>query len=356
MKKVKVLHLLSKLDPGGVERWLVGVGNSDSLKYEHHFLCISGTEGRWANELENVYIYPHLKNGKFFFLKELIVFLKNNDFEIIHSHLYMFSLPICIISKGLGLKAIAHSHNDKRKPDNINSLYLSSMKNKVVGSLFNMFSDRRLAASKSAGEAIFYKNNFQILFCGVLIPYFEKKDFVIQTNNIRFVNVGSLTYQKNQEFLIDLAKELKKRKFNNFHISIVGQGEMKDFLVNKIINSQVSDYISLLGVKDDIYSFFSKETDVFLFPSRFEGLGLALIEAQAAGLKCIISKSIPEEADIFKPNVKRLDLDVEIWADEIQKVNINNVEQRKVLNKLADKSEFNILLSCQRLHQIYDEI
>lgn len=103
-------------------------------------------------------------------------------------------------------------------------------------------------------------------------------------------NVGRLHFQKNQEFLIDIFNEINQ-KIDNVRLLIIGQGEDEGKLKDKVTQLNLEDKVQFLGVRYDIPNLL-QSMDVFVFPSVFEGLGLALIEAQASGLQTYASKDV----------------------------------------------------------------
>ena len=96
----------------------------------------------------------------------------------------------------------------------------------------------------------------------------------------------------------------------------VGEGLLEDEVRAKIRELKLEDAVRLLGPRDDVDRLL-KQHVYFLFPSRYEGIGNALIEAQAAGLDCFISDPIPEEADCGKCRRIPLSKSAGEWAAEI---------------------------------------
>ena len=95
--------------------------------------------------------------------------------------------------------------------------------------------------------------------------------------------------------------------------------------------------------------------DAFLFPSLFEGLGLALVEAQAAGLPCLISDSIPLEADVVTGLIQRLPLNagVQAWAHALTALIANRRISRENSLALVENSDFNVERSLEKLYELY---
>ena len=140
-----------------------------------------------------------------------------------------------------------------------------------------------------------------------------------------------------------MVKDNKKNK-----LLLIGEGELKDSYLEYIKSNKLEKNIILESPQNDIYKYYSA-FDVFIFPSRFEGLGIVVIEAQANGLECIVSKNIPKD-------VKQSDL--------VEFIDINSIEEWQ--NKLIDikkrtkreidltKSDYNIKEEYKKLIKIYN--
>jgi glycosyltransferase involved in cell wall biosynthesis len=129
-------------------------------------------------------------------------------------------------------------------------------------------------------------------------------------------HVGNFTLPKNHEFLIDVFKKLIS-KHNDYKLVLVGDGPMMDEIKRKVFRLDLKERVIFLGSRSDVNNLL-QAMDVFVFPSRFEGFGMAAMEAQAAGLPCIISDKVPG-ACIVTDRVKRVSLDesLDSWANEI---------------------------------------
>lgn len=149
-------------------------------------------------------------------------------------------------------------------------------------------------------------------------------------------NIGRLHFQKNQMFLIDVFYELYKLN-NKFNLIIVGDGEDKDKIIEKIHSLNLDDSIKLLGIRNDVNNIF-QAMDAFIFPSLFEGLPLVLLEAQANGLPIFASDSITENIKI-SDNFKFISLNYTAveWANiifkEYQENNFGRVDNYEKIVK-----------------------
>ena len=130
-------------------------------------------------------------------------------------------------------------------------------------------------------------------------------------------HVGRFQYQKNHEFLIDIFNEYSKLDADAV-LMLVGQGENEGSIRDKVKELGIEDNVMFMGVRSDVHKLM-QVMDVFLLPSRFEGLPLVLVEAQAAGLKCFTSKDVVSDECNVAQNVEFIDLmeKPECWSDKI---------------------------------------
>ena len=149
----------------------------------------------------------------------------------------------------------------------------------------------------------------------------------IEVNQSKTDEVGSFI-QKNHEFLINIINELNK-DIDDFKLCLVGDGPLKLEIEKKIESIGLQDKVLFLGIRNDVNELM-KAFDIFAFPSLFEGLGIVLIEAQATGLKCIVSDQVPEEADMQVDLLKCLTIeDTSRWIEEIKSIYTDREQIRR---------------------------
>ena len=170
--------------------------------------------------------------------------------------------------------------------------------------------------------------------------YFWQDKFVIGC-------VGRFDYQKNQEFLIPvLEKVLKERE--NAILVFAGAGNTMNMVKELAKERKVEKSIVFLGSVDNVFEFYNA-FDLFVLPSRFEGLCFVAIEAQANGLECVLSDQVTKETKICA-NTNFLSLDEKKWTNEIigatGKRNIKNAEQIKMAG-------YSIVNEAKKLQEFY---
>ena len=130
-------------------------------------------------------------------------------------------------------------------------------------------------------------------------------------------HVARFAHEKNHTFLVDIFEEISKRI--DAHLLLCGTGPLLDEIKEKVQEKGLSERVSFLGMRNDIPEIL-QAMDVFVMPSLFEGLPFSLVEAQAAGLPCIVADTVSEESkltDILE--FMSLDAEVSLWADAILK-------------------------------------
>ncbi|EPH2181295.1 glycosyltransferase, partial [Acinetobacter baumannii] len=247
---------------------------------------------------------------------------------------------------------IVHSHSSVFSAKIINC-YI----NKFLNIFLNIFSTNKLACSKKAGIAKFKNNKFQVVFNGIDINEYKyslsdrrlyREKFGLDESDIILGHVGAFNSIKNQDFIVDIFDELLKMK-KNYILFFVGDGDLKEIVISKVKELKLEKKIFFLGQRDDVNSLLSM-FDIFLFPSKFEGLGISVVEAQAVGLKSIVSENVPVETKVTDI-ISYIPLERQIWVNKI--INTNLVIERDKYNNIVENSQFNIKYAAKDLLDIY---
>jgi glycosyltransferase involved in cell wall biosynthesis len=137
----------------------------------------------------------------------------------------------------------------------------------------------------------------------------------------------------------------------------VGDGPLQKDIAAKAQALGLEDYVIFAGERTDVAQLMLGAMDVFLLPSLHEGLGIVLIEAQAAGLPCIFSDVVPEEVDVIKPLMQRISLtaSASVWAEATLKARSlkEKLDRPSILTSL-EHSQFNIEVSSKKLAEVYE--
>ena len=171
-----------------------------------------------------------------------------------------------------------------------------------------------------------------------------RKSLNIPTNAYVVGHVGRFRKVKNHTFLIDIFVHLLQHR--NAHLVLVGDGKLLPMITDKIKRLGLEKKVTILTHRNDINRLL-KTFDVFLFPSLHEGTGIALLEAQAAGLRCIISDTIPVSARILDTTIAvSLDKSPEYWC----KIILNEKLTQAHSTTLNDYDIFQIVKRLQNMY------
>ena len=164
-------------------------------------------------------------------------------------------------------------------------------------------------------------------------------------------HVGRFSYQKNHEFLVDVFHDVCK-EMPHAVLMLIGEGPLENPIHEKAARLGLSEKILFMGQREDVPDLL-QVMDMFCLPSRFEGLGIVLIEAQAAGLPCLISDIMPDEGAITNL-VTRLPLEVDPWREYILRSAQESSERPNMLEPVT-AAGYNIRYQIKELEQMYSE-
>lgn len=287
--------------------------------------------------------------------------LKGNKYDIVHIHsevAYKHFLYAFAAKKAGVKKIIIHSHSCNIDGNNkgIKFILHQIFKNRVnkLGTYF-------LACSVPAAEWLFtnktlHSNYFKLLHNGILpdsYKYSDEKRKEIReklgiNENIVIGHVGALKKVKNQTRLLDIMHDLNDERYV---LVLVGDGECRKEIEDKIKKLSLEKKVYLLGNRTDVPDLL-QALDIFVFPSLFEGIPMALIEAQAVGIPVIASNTINPDIKI-NDNISFLSLDENNakWITEINKIKSKHVKCKGYLN--VSNSAYNIKNSAEVLKELY---
>src|SRR5699024_152587 len=164
-------------------------------------------------------------------------------------------------------------------------------------------------------------------------------------------HVGNFTAPKNHMFLLEVFFIVQKSNENTTLI-LIGDGELREQIKNRAKNLGINEKVIIAGSKDNVNEFL-QSMDLFLFPSLFEGLGMAVVEAQAAGLPCIISDNVPDAVMLTELVEKKTLNSPKKWANAI--LNMSKIERKNPDNVLKEHG-YDIKLQAKQLEEKYVKI
>lgn len=130
-------------------------------------------------------------------------------------------------------------------------------------------------------------------------------------------HAGRFVYQKNHEFLLSVFKKVCL-KIPRARLVLAGDGPLRKKVEKLVAARKIRDKVVFLGKYDKMEDLL-QSFDVYLQPSRFEGLSIVLLEAQAAGLRCLASDGLARETKVT-PGFSFLPLEADLWASEVERL------------------------------------
>lgn len=352
-KPIRILQYGLSDSLAGVEKVIMDLyRNIDRDRIQFDFLMMNDQIPYFADEIENmggrIYnaIYLRGKNpikGTFW---NYDFFRKHREFAGIH----------CNVSSIIGINRILTPYVQKHIPKRIIHVHNTGdgaectkkhiAKVEYVRAKLNKYATDLIACSHYAGVYNYGEGiEFETVLNAISLEHYRfdfearnkiRKKYGLE-NRLVIGNVAKMRYQKNHDFLIDVFFEIRKRAANAV-LMLIGVGPLETEIRKKIEMLGIQDSVLFLGEKKDVEKYYSA-MDLFVLPSRYEGLGLVFLEAQTSGLSCFTSTGTPQEVDMTN-NTHFLGLDKApaAWAEEILQARVfNEIERKAIFNTMVDK-------------------
>lgn len=367
MSKIKLAYVTHGLSSNGIESLLVNiVSHMDMNKYDVTFVVAidkdvvplhEETVRSFGADIIKICDLDTLKK-KVEYIKTLEKVFTEGKYDIVHANMDLLNGIVLWAAKKAGIKKrMCHAHTSS-------STFLTNNTRSFVFYVFQKIyhltmrffilrsSTHFLGCSKNANKYMYSKKHTKAIIInnGIDTSTFLNKKNSKPLDMVNLITVGRLSSPKNPLFMIDIIYELSLLR-NDFVFNWVGDGEMRQEIESKIKEKKLCDFIKLLGVRTDIPQILHS-CSYFLFPSLFEGLGIALIEAQAAGLECFASTEVPSLADVGACHFIPLEIGAKEWAKIIN----DTINRNQPLKADPDKlMKFDISYTVKQLDEVYSQ-
>ncbi|MDM5222780.1 glycosyltransferase family 1 protein [Peribacillus sp. NJ11] len=360
---LRILHVVVNMNRGGAETLIMNLyRNMDRSKIQFDFL--TSKEGVFDNEIlklgGQIHRIPYISDvGHFAYKKHLDGFFRENaTYKVVHAHMDKMSGLVLQSAKKAGIpKRISHSHNTQSEGGLASRIYKW-----YAGTLIMSNATNLLACSRQAAQWLFKDKtkNVNILKNGIEYKLFSfssetrgkvRKELNIESDACVLGHVGRFAQQKNHSLLIDIFADFIREKENSYLI-LVGEGPLKPEILTKVKAHKLENKVKFLGVRSDINRIL-QAFDVFVFPSLHEGLPVSLIEAQAAGLPCLISDQISKEVDLGINLIQFLPItNSSLWSSHLMKITSSNTN-RSIQPDSLSKQGYSINETADELKNFY---
>lgn len=287
------------------------------------------------------------------YVRDFVHLVRSGSYDVVHIHGNSGTMAIeAVLAKLCGVrKVIVHSHSTKTDHPVANAILKYPMA---------MFADELVACAEGSGKWLYKNWKFTVLNNAIDIAKFgfdrddrvEVRDELGIGEEFLVGHIGHFSTPKNHFYLIDIFNELYKCD-PRARLLLVGDGPDFDEVVEKVKKLQLQDVVIFTGRRSDVERMY-QAMDVFLMPSRWEGLPLVLLEAQASGLPVVASDRITGDVrctDNFW--YLSIDQDPVVWAEKLMQLSQRPVERSVNHAQLLRDRGFDIYMEAQYLREMY---
>ena len=368
--KLYVLVLITVMDRAGAETMMMNyLRNIDREKIQMDFLINRPDRADYEDEIEKLgsYVYHMCSLYPFKFgqyKREFRTFLKEHpEYKIIHSHLEERSCLAMKIAKDMGVPVrIVHAHSVPKR-FNLKFPVRLWFRQKLKGTYTHKFACGEEPAKWLFGttdDVTYMKNavDTEMFIPDEAVGKAVRKKLKIKESTLVIGHIGRFTYEKNQSFLVDIFNNVNKKHLDS-RLLLIGGGkpkeeiETKAALKKKVQELGLQDKVSFLGIRDDVNELM-QAMDLLVMPSISEGFPVTLVEAQAAGVRCLVSDVVSDKCNITGDmQFMSLDSGAEEWANKVLsfgKAEFNRAE----INGKVRQAGYDIKENAKWLEEFYE--
>lgn len=331
MDKKKIIHFSLANTKSGITQYILNNWKHiDKEKFQFDVVTFGGKLD-FQEQLESegckvFYVKSRAEEDFENFRREISqIFL--NGYDAVHLHTsYWKSFELEKLARQAGIpRIIVHSHNTAVF-DDIEREEKEKRHYQLRDQLTIDIATDYWACSKMAAEWLYAdkipQEKIHIVHNAIDVSRFafdgtkrqEIRQWLGWEDNLVIGHVGRFSYQKNHLFLIEVFKEVVKKN-EGARLVLIGKGPLEEEIKALVERYNLTGKVYFAGVRDDVHCWL-EAMDLFVLPSRFEGLPIVAIEAQASGVKCLVSNTITKETAITD-YISFLPLDMSIWIEEI---------------------------------------
>ncbi len=361
---IRVLQMIGCLEMGGSQAVIMNLlRNIDRSKVMFDFVVDHPGRDAYKEEAcalgAKVYEMPTFTGVNIFDVKEKWnnFFKDHPEYKILHSHVRSYASIYIPIAKKYGLKTIIHSHSTS------NGKGIPSVVKRILQYPLRYEADYLMACSNEAGRWLYgaracHRENYIFLPNAIDTEKYrfsqktadDYKDMLGVRGKFVLGHVGRFHEAKNHRFLLKVFAEICTKR-QDVVLLLVGDGELRCEIESEMHALKIEDYVIMTGNRSDVPQLM-QAMDVFVFPSLWEGLPVTVVEAQAAGLPCLISDRITHDVDL-SPLVNRLSIDsCDEWVRAILSIDKRKMD---VIPQIRGAG-FDVKDTAKRLTDLYMSI
>lgn len=362
---IQVLCVTTKLQFGGVQTFLKNyAAGLKECGVQYNFVVQTKERQPMDDYFESlgckIFHITSMSESKIGFMRDLYCLLREHpEFQVVHSHLNFANVYSLISAKFAGVKVrISHSHSNYEPKSIINDLLKKIIK--FIG--WKLIATDCWACGKDAGLWLYGNSNKVKVIKNAIDTEKYRYNISIREKIRRklkieddfvWINVGSFSKSKNHKFLLDIFSDYKKNR-PNCKLILCGDGVERSHIQTLIKQKQLTDSVILTGNVNNCqdYLFVS---DIFVFPSLFEGFPLSVAEAESTGLQCVLSNAIPDEVIDTKYAIKIDDYQKDKWISSIEYFRSNPLDSECRLQAIETIKQkgLDLKVEVNKLAQLY---
>ncbi len=362
-RPIRVLQVSYDMSRGGAETLVMSLyRNMDRTRVQFDFLLHNPARSAYEDEIESlggrIYRIPRfLGYNKISYDRDLRAFLTEHpEHRIVHVHLMDSASETLRVAKSLGRVAVSHSHTAD-VPFSAGELVRRWFRKDLW-----KIADHRFACSQAAGRWLYRgKADFTVLNNGIDTKSFRfdpsirearRRELGVDGSSPLVGTVGRMEDYKNHLRLLEMFRKAADRD-PRARLAIVGFGSMEAQIRDRVKDLGLSGKVILTGPRGDVNELLMA-FDAFVLPSVYEGLGIALVEAQASGLPCIYTDTIPTDVDLIPSLLQRTSLSEsdDLWAERMLGA-CSMARDRETCHSLVAAKGYDIETSAKVLQDLY---
>ncbi len=356
---IKVLMLVPNLRvSNGVASFAMSYYRKlDHSKIKMDFVSFKKIDSPYIAEIERngdrVFFVAQMKHLVQHF-RDCAAIINGSDYQIVHNNSLLVTLPLMMLAEKKVPHRILHSHSTQ-----LGETLKRERRNKTFIPILKRTINHYVACSSAAGEALFPGLQFEIIPDVINVEKYrfneEIRSAVRKRENCKdkvvIGTVGRVADAKNPFFAVDVIERVMEK-----HMEIeywwVGSGALDSELKEYVRKKHLDEKVKLFGSRDDVNELY-QAMDLFFMPSKFEGFGMACVEAETSGLPCVVSNVLPREVDVTG-NTFFLGIEdsLDTWASMIANLLQLSIDRVSAYQK-AEKSICSDITAGERLTDYY---
>lgn len=373
---MRVLQVVGRMDRAGAETMLMNYYRAiDRTRYQFDFLVFTGDRCDYDDEIESLGGRLVRIEAGGWLTRTLSMFrlMRSGEWAAVHSHTNFSNMFPLFAAWAAGIPVrISHAH----VTEYLGNSFVKRAYQAVAARVIRRFATERAACGQVAGQLLYRPEDSVTIIPNAVSPETFMLDRQGTTARVRqalgipkdcriILQVGRLDPVKNQRFTLEVARKLRLSD-PNFVMLLVGRGTLEAELKRDIEVGGLEANVRLLGIREDIPELLNA-ADLFILPSLVEGFPVVLVEAQAAGVPCLVSDRVSAEVDLGLGLIRFLPVPETVpsgtseacaaaWGDAIGSLDMQALPTAAERLAVLESSGYSVAAALERLTNMYSSV